>query len=120
MSEPRNAPRAAQALFQTAAMGGQMTAHKNQCNRLLLLLDAGASQTIELRDQRRRPAVPPETLFRPAYATACTARRASLTSEQADENRHYDRTRTSAFRPRHTPRPLEQQTVHIAPRQWST
>jgi hypothetical protein len=72
-------------------------------------------QTIEPRGQRRRPVVPPETLLRPAYATACTARRASLTSKQADENRHYDRTRTRAFRARHAPRPLEQQTVHVAP-----
>jgi hypothetical protein len=71
-------------------------------------------QTIEPRGQRRRPVVPPETLL-PAYATACTARRASLTSKQADENRHYDHTRTRAFRARHAPRPLEQQTVHVAP-----
>jgi hypothetical protein len=55
-------------------------------------------QPIERRGARRRPVVPPETLLRPAKATACTPRRTSLTSNHADENSHYDHARTPPFR----------------------
>jgi hypothetical protein len=72
-------------------------------------------QAIAPRGRRSGPVVAPETLLRRAKATACTARRTSLTTKHADENRHHDRTRTRSFHSCHAPRPIEEQTIHVAP-----